>query len=168
MQGEFDLDGGDGVDGVGFADGGGVDFAEADAADFALLHVVGDGGDGFFEGDLGVEAGGFEDVDGFFGGGGEDGEAFVDAAADVGAGAVEGKGDVGDAGAFDRDDDAGGGGRVGGQVAGEEVEGVGVGRAVEFTAVPEGGVGGEGGVKSGKCLVVGNWGGAPGEVCVGG
>lgn len=154
------------MDGVGFSDDLGVDFAKADAADFTFFDVFGDGVDGFLEGDFGIDSTGFEDVDCFLGCGGEDGKAVVDAAVDVGAGAIDGQGAVGNAGAFDGEDYAGGGGRVGGEVAGEEVERVGVGRAVEFTAVPEGGVGCEGRVQGGKSLGVGNLRGAPGEVLI--
>lgn len=39
----------------------------------------------------------------------------------------------------------GGGVGVGGEEAGKELQGVGVGRTVKLAAIPEGGVGGEGG-----------------------
>ena len=64
-QAQFDLDGGDGMDGVGFADGVGVDFAKTDAFDFAFLDQFCQCSDRCLDGDLGVAACTFEDVDGF-------------------------------------------------------------------------------------------------------
>ena len=140
MEGEFDFDGGDGMDGVGLTDGGGVDFAEANPAYFSLGDVFGDGGDGFGEGDVRVDTARFEYVDGLFWAGGEDGEAFVDGAADVGAGAVDSQGAIRDATTLDGEGDSWRRCGVGGEVAGEEVQRVGMGGPVEFAPVPEGGV----------------------------
>ncbi|KAL8977878.1 MAG: hypothetical protein Q9205_006411, partial [Flavoplaca limonia] len=137
---ELDFDGGDGMDGVGLPDGGGVDFAEADPAYFPFGDVFCDCGDRFGEGDVRVDTARFEYVDGFFGAGGEDGEAFVDGAADVGTGAVDSQGAIGDASALDGEGDPWRRCGVSGEVAGEEVQRVGMGRAVDFAAVPKGGV----------------------------
>ena len=49
--------------GCGAADGLGADFGEANVADVACLDHVGDGADGVFDGDVGIEARGAVDVD---------------------------------------------------------------------------------------------------------
>ena len=51
------------MDGGGAADGFRADFAETDVADVACLDHVGDGADGVFDGDVGIEARGTVDVD---------------------------------------------------------------------------------------------------------
>lgn len=164
MKGEFDFDGGNGMDGVGLTDGGGVDFTEADPAYFSLGDVFRDGRDGFGERDVSVNTARFEYVDGLFWAGGEDGEAFVDGAADVGAGAVDSHGAIGDATALDGEGNPWRRCGVSVKIAGKEVQRVGMGRAVEFATVPKGGVRCKSSVERGECLGVGDLGGTPGEV----
>ena len=62
-EGVFALEGGDRVDGLGFGDGGGADFGEADVSDPAGFHAVSDGADGLVEGDGRVGATGHVEVD---------------------------------------------------------------------------------------------------------
>lgn len=148
--------------GVRPPDGVGVHLAEADPADLAIPDVLRDGGDGFLEGDVGVGAPRGEDVD--FLAAVEDAQAFGDAAVDVGAGAVHVQALGRVAAAFEGEADAGGGGGVRGEEAGEQVQGVGVWRAVELGPVPKGDVVGEGGGEGVEGLGVGDWGRPPREV----
>lgn len=148
--------------GVRPPDGVGVHLAEADPADLAIPDELRDGGDGFLEGHIGVDAAGGEDVD--FLAAVEDAQAFGDAAADVGTGAVHVQALGRVAAAFEGEADAGGGGGVRGEEAGEQVQGVGVWRAVELGPVPERDVVGEGGGEGVEGLGVGDWGRPPSEV----
>ena len=59
----FELDVGNGVDGVGAADGLGADLGEADVADMARSDEIGDGADGLLDRHRGIEAGRAVDVD---------------------------------------------------------------------------------------------------------
>ena len=63
-EAQFDLNGSDGMYGVGFADRVRADFAEADAANLTLLEQVGQGLDRGLDGDVGIASRAFEDVDG--------------------------------------------------------------------------------------------------------
>ena len=55
-KGVLGLKGGDGVDLVGAADGGGRGFGEAEVFDLAGLDELGHGADGVFDGGVGIDA----------------------------------------------------------------------------------------------------------------
>ena len=63
-QAQFDLNGSDGMYGVGLADSVRADFAEADAANLTLLEQIGQGLDRDLDGDIGIASRAFKDVDG--------------------------------------------------------------------------------------------------------
>lgn len=121
------------MDCVGFADGVGIHFAEADAANLAGLDVFCDGSDTLFDRHLRVYASAFEDVDEFLAV--KEAQAIFNALLDTLSTAIWACSHI--ESTLDAKNDLVFVFRVLGEIVIEELEGVGCGWAVEFGAVPK-------------------------------